>query len=114
MAKIHLTETGSMIFSPVCSRGHRLLTFDVEGLDGEQDFYLDKMGRLLKMEEDKDMPTRLFGVFNVKSSCPECSEPYACELAFNVGFLQRVSRQPETLLASDMQQQQVIRLKALP
>ena len=114
MAKIHLDEAGSMIFTPVCSRGHRMLTFDLKGYDGKEDFYLDKMGRLFEMGEDRDMPTRLFGVFVVMGMCPVCGEPYSCELAFNVGFLQRVSRLLDSWQEDDTVRQPVIRLRAAP
>jgi hypothetical protein len=114
MAKIHLEEKGSMIFTPMCSRGHRLLTFDIEGFKGDEDFYLTYTGCLLKMSLKGDTPVKLFGLFKVSSVCPECGEVYRCELAFNVGILQRVSRLPGTLLDSDIMLQQELRLRAAP
>ena len=111
MAKIHLSETGSVIFSPMCSRGHRILMFDAEEIDSDKVYRLDKDGKMWEVGGPSNVRSKLFGIFGVKSLCPECGEPYVCELAFNVGLLQRVSRQPETLLDSDIGQQQAIRLK---
>lgn len=111
MVKIYLSEAGSMMFSPMCSRGHRILILNMESIDDDISYRLDENGKLWKRKKPFNTKSELFGIFPVKGTCLECGESYSCELAFNVGFLQRVSRQPETLLDSDIEQQQAIRLK---